>query len=152
MNLSGCSGLWRTLRELILAKLVSPLLTPTSSPDHLYLPPPSCLLYLTLKISLGVLGCGEHFRNWLLTRLLSPLLTSPLLLVIYISILPLLFYVTLWISMHVTQFCGELFTINLVALSSVLYKDTVREGLKVRGRRLNSTTWEHHRTPDSREH
>ena len=42
--------------------------------------------------------------------------------------------------MCVTQFCEEFFTIYLVVLSSVLYEDTVRKGLKDRGRRLNSKT------------
>ena len=49
------------------------------------------------------------------------------------------------------------FTINLDVLSSVLYwwrilEATVRIRLKARGRRLNSRTSEHQRTPDSRKH
>ena len=49
------------------------------------------------------------------------------------------------------------FTINLDVLSSVLYwwrilEATVRRRLKARGRRLNSRTSEHQRTPDSRDH
>ena len=49
------------------------------------------------------------------------------------------------------------FIINLRVLSSVLYRwrsleATVREGLKPRGRRLNSRSLEYQRTPDSREH
>ena len=47
---------------------------------HLYLLLPPSLFYLTLWISLGVPGWGEHLRNWLLARLVSLLLTPPLLL------------------------------------------------------------------------
>ena len=47
-----------------------------SPPGHLL--PPSSLLYLTLWISLGVLGCGEHLGNWSQARLVS-LLWLPLL-------------------------------------------------------------------------
>ena len=51
----------------------------------------------------------------------------------------------------------NLFTINLDVLSSVLYRwrsleATVKIRLKTRGRRLKSKTWEHQKTPDSREH
>jgi len=50
-----------------------------------------------------------------------------------------------------------LYIINLDDLSSVLYRwrsleATVRIQLKTRGRRLKSKSWEHQRTPDSREH
>ena len=66
--------------------------SPFSPPCHLYLLPPPSLLYLILWIFLGVLGCGEHLGNWLLARLVSPLLTPPLLLLVTsISLLPLLF-------------------------------------------------------------
>ena len=54
--------------------------SPFSPPGHLSLLSPPSLLYLTLSISLGVPGCGEHLGNRLLTRLISPLLTPPLLL------------------------------------------------------------------------
>ena len=128
---------------------LSPFDSPFSPPGHLYLLPPPSLLYLILRISLGVLGCWEntsvqfscsvlsdslqphelqHARppcpsptpkvhpnpcplsqwchstisssvipfsslgNWLLARLVSPLLTPPLLcLVTSITLLPLLF-------------------------------------------------------------
>ena len=61
---------------------------------HLYLLPPPSLLYLTLWISLGVLGCGEHLRNWLLAGSVSLLLTPPfILLATSVSFLPLLFSV-----------------------------------------------------------
>ena len=52
------------------------------SPGHLYLLPPPPLIYLTLRIPLGVPGCGKHLGNWLLARFLSPLLTPPLLLLV----------------------------------------------------------------------
>ena len=79
-------GVW------LLVWLLSPLLTPFSLPGHLYLLPPPSLLYLTLWISLCILGCGEHLGNWSQARLVSFLLTPPpLLLVTSISFLPLLF-------------------------------------------------------------
>ena len=137
---------------------LSPFDSPFSPTGHFYLLPPSSLLYLTLWISLGVLDCGEHLGNCLLARLLSPVLTPPLLLLVTsISFLPLLFSMqhreSLWVSLTVEN-C---FTINLDVSSSVLYgwrslEATVREGLKARGRRLNYKTWEHQRTPDFREH
>ena len=51
----------------------------------------------------------------------------------------------------------NLFTINLDVLSSVVnewrsFEATVRIRLKARVRRLNSKTWEHQRTSDSRKH
>ena len=63
----------------------------TSPLGHLYLLPPSSLLYVTLWRSLSVPGCAEHIGVWLLARLFSPLLISPLLcLVTSTSLLPLL--------------------------------------------------------------
>ena len=55
----------------------------------------------------------------------------------------------LWVSLTVEN----LFTINLDALSSVLYvlKTTVRIRLKARGRRLKPKTLKHQKTPDSME-
>ena len=49
------------------------------------------------------------------------------------------------------------FTFNLDVLSSVLYRwrsleATVKIKLKTRSRRLKSKSWEHQRTPESREH
>ena len=71
---------------------LSPFDSPFSPPGHLYLLPPSSLLYVTLWISLGVPGCGGHLGIWFLARLLSPLFTPPfLLLVTSTSLLPLLF-------------------------------------------------------------
>jgi len=104
------------------------------SPGHLYFLPPPSLLYLTLWISLGILGCAEHSRNWLLARLLSSLWILPLLLpVTSISLLPHLFSLSLleplWVSLTVENF----FTINLDVLSSVLY------GWKSRGYCKNKT-------------
>ena len=57
------------------------LLTLSLQVISIFLPSPS-LLYLTLWISLGVPDCGEHIGNSLLVRLLSPLLTPPLLLLV----------------------------------------------------------------------
>ena len=58
------------------------------------------------SVGLGVPGCGEHLGNWLLARLVSPLLTPPLLLLITsIFLLPLL-YVTLWAFLGVPDY-GE---------------------------------------------
>ena len=51
----------------------------------------------------------------------------------------------------------KLFIFNLDVLSTMLYrwrslKATVKIRLKTRSRRLKSKSWEHQRTPDSREH
>ena len=159
VNLFVCSGLQRTLRELITDWIcLSPFDSPFSPPGHLYFFPPSSLLYVTLWTSLRVPDCGEHIGDWLLARLLSPLLIpSLLLLVTSISLLPLLFStLTLWISLGVPHL-EKLFIISLDVLSSVLYRwrspeATVRIRLKARGRMLKSKIWEHQRTPDSREH
>ena len=80
-------------RDLITGLIpLSPFDSPFSPPSHLYLLPPSSLLYLTLWISLGVPGCGGHLGIWFLARLLSPFFTPPfLLLVTSTSLLPLLF-------------------------------------------------------------
>ena len=116
------------------------------------------LLYVTLWTSLSVPGCGEHIGNWLLARLLSPLLfPSLLLLVTSVSLLPLLFSMSLCEPLWMSLTVENLFTINLDVLSSVLYgwrslEAIVRIRLKARGRRLKSKTWEHQKTPDSREH
>ena len=49
VNLSGCSRLWRAHRELITSQIAfSPFDFPSSPPGHLYLPPPSSLLHVTL--------------------------------------------------------------------------------------------------------
>ena len=59
---------------------------------HLYLLPPSSLLYITVWISLGVPGYGEHLGIWVLARFLASLFIPPfLLLVISVSLLTLLF-------------------------------------------------------------
>jgi len=85
---------------------LSPFDSPFSPPGHLYLLPPPSLLYLTLWISLGVPGCGEHLGNWLLARLVSPLLTPPLLLLVTSIFLHPLLYVTLWAFLGVPDY-GE---------------------------------------------
>ena len=59
----------------------------------------------------------------------------------------------LWVSLNVEK----LFIFNLDVLSSVLYRwrsleATVKIKLKTRSRRLKSKSWEHQRTPESREH
>ena len=66
------------LRGVIIGLIALPPFDSTfSSPGHPYLLPPPSLLYLTLWISLGVLGCRKHLGNWLLARLVS-LLWLPL--------------------------------------------------------------------------
>ena len=80
------------------------------------------LLSMELHEPLSVSDYGEQIGNWLLTRMLSPLLIPPLLfLVTSISLLPLIFFMwlceLLWVSLTVEN----LFTINLDVLSSVLY-------------------------------
>ena len=93
VNLFVCSGLWRTLRELITGWIcLSPFDSPLYPPGHLCLLPPSSLLCVISWTSLRVPDCGEHIGNWLLARLFSPLLIPPLLLLVTsISLLPLLF-------------------------------------------------------------
>ena len=81
-----------------------------------------------------------------MARFVSPLLTLPLLLLVtFISLLPLVFSMylreRLWISLTVEN----LFSLDLDVLSSVLYvwrtlEATVRIRLKARGRRLKSKT------------
>ena len=99
-----------------------------------------------------------HRVNWLLARLLSPFLTPPLLLLVTsIYLLPLLFSMKLCEPLWVSLTVENLFTINLDVLSSVLYgwrslEATVSIRLKARGRGLKSQTWEHQKTPDSREY
>ena len=159
LNLFGCSGLWRTLRELITGYIgLSPFDSPSSPPGHLYLLPPLSLLCVTPWTSLSVPDCGEQIGSWLLAGLLSPLLIPPLLLLVTsISWSPTssFLHVTqpLWVSLTVEN----LFTINLDVLSSVLYEwrsleATVRIRLQTRGRRLKSKTWEHWKSFDSRKH
>ena len=64
VNLSRWSWLWRALRELITGLTgISPFDSPSSSPGHLYLPPPSSLLHVTLWTSLSVPHCGESFHH-----------------------------------------------------------------------------------------
>ena len=146
-------GVW------LLAWLLSPPFdSPFSPPGHLYLLPPPSLLYPTMWISLCVLDGGEQLGNWLLAGSVSLLLTPPLLLLVTsISFLPLLFSMLLCEPLWVSLTVENLFTINLDVLSLVLYgwrslETTVRIRLKARGRRLKSKTWEHQKTPDSREH
>ena len=64
---------------------LSPFDSSFSSSGHLYLLPSPSLLYITLWISLGVPDYGEHLGNWLLAKLLSPLLSPPLLILITLS-------------------------------------------------------------------
>ena len=78
-------------------------------PGHLYLPPPSSLLHVTVYLS----RCPSLWRNFS------------------------------WLTLDV--------------LSSMLYRwrsleATLKIKLKTRSRRLNSKSWEHQRTTDSREH
>ena len=91
VNLFVCSGLWRTLRELISGWIcLSPFDSPFSPPGHLCLLPPSSLLCVTPWTFLRGPDCGEHIRNWLLASMLCPLFIPPvLLLVTSISLLPL---------------------------------------------------------------
>ena len=93
VNLFVCSGLWRTLRELITSWIcLSPFDSLFYPPGHLCLLPPSSLLCVTLWTSLRDPDCGEHIGKWLLASLLSPLLIPPLLfLATSISLLPLPF-------------------------------------------------------------
>ena len=51
-NPSGCSRLWKTLRELITGKIsLSSFDSPSSPPGYLYLPPPSSVLCVTVDLS-----------------------------------------------------------------------------------------------------
>ena len=95
VNLFVCSGLWRTLRQLITGRIcLSPFDSPYSPPGHLRLLPPSSLLCVTPFTSLSVPHCGEQIGNLLLAGLLYPLLTLPLLLLVTcVSFLTLLFSV-----------------------------------------------------------
>ena len=87
---------------------LSPFDSPFSPPGHLFLLPPPSLLCLTLWLSLGVPGCGECIGNWLLARLVFPLLTPPSSPPGHLYLPPpsSLLYVTLWISLGVLG-CGE---------------------------------------------
>ena len=95
VNFFVCSGLRRTLRELITVWIcLSPFDSPFSPPGRLCLLHSSSLLCVTLWTCLRGTDCGEHIGNWLLASLLSPLLIPPLLLLVTsISLLPLLFSV-----------------------------------------------------------
>ena len=93
----------------MITKLIAlfPFDSPFSPPSHLYLLPPPSLLYITLWISLGVPGCGEHLGNWLLPRSIS-LLLIPFSPPGHLYLLPpsSLLYGTLWTSLSVPD-CGE---------------------------------------------
>ena len=93
VNLFVCSGLWRTLRELITGWIcLSPFDSPFYPPGHLCLLPPSSLLCATPWTSLRGPDWGEHIAKRTLASLLSPLLIPPLLLLVTsISLLSLLF-------------------------------------------------------------
>ena len=88
---------------------VSPFDFPFSPPDHLYLLPPSSLLYLTLWISLGVRAVEnlrELITGWIgLSPFDSP--SSPLGH-LYLPPPSSLLHVTLWTSLGVHH-CGETF-------------------------------------------
>ena len=93
-----------------------PFDSPFSPPGHLYLLPPSSLLYPTLWISLGSLGCGEHLGNWSQARLVSLLLTPPpLLLATSISfwspLSPSSLFSSLWNSVNLSE-CSRLWRVN----------------------------------------
>ena len=94
----------------LLAWLLSPLLTLPFLPQVTSLLPPPSLSYLTLWISLGVLGCGEHLENWLLARLISPPFDSPSSppIDLYLPSPSSLLHVTLWTTQCVPH-CGEFF-------------------------------------------
>ena len=111
VKLFGYSGLWITLRELITAWIcLSTFDSPSSPPSHLCLLPSSSLFCVTPWTSLRGPDCGVHIGNWLLARLLSPLLIPPLLfLVTSVSLLPSsLLHVILWASLGVLH-CEETF-------------------------------------------
>ena len=97
-------GVW------LLAWLLSPLWLLSSPPGHLYLLPSTSLLHATPWISVCVLGCGEHLRNWLLARSLSLslILIPPFLLLITSYLLPPSspLCVTPWTSLRDPD-CGE---------------------------------------------
>ena len=64
VNLSGCSSLWRTLRQLITGKIhLSPSDSHSCPPGHQCFPPPSSLLCVILWTSLSVPHCGESFHH-----------------------------------------------------------------------------------------
>ena len=156
VNLFVCSGLWRTLGELITGWIcLFPSDSPFSPPGHLC---PSSLLCVTPWTSLRGPDCGQNIGNWLLASFLSPFLIHPLLLLVTsISLLPLLFSMQLCEPLRVSLTVEKLFIINLDVLSSVLYRwrsleVTVRTRWKSRGRKLKSKSWEHQRTHNSREH
>ena len=117
-----------------------------------------CICYHFCTFKNLIFSIHFHLGNWLLTRLVSPLLIPPSSPPghLYLPLPSSPLHITLeslWVSLAVEN-C---FTSNLNILSSVLYewrslKATVTEGLKARGRRFNSKTWELQRTPDSREH
>ena len=158
LNLCVCSGLWRTLRELITGWIcLSPFDSPFYPPGHLCLLPPSSLLCVTLWTSLRGPDCGEHIGKWSLASLLSPLLIPPSAPPGHLTPSPL--FSSPCNSVYLSR-CPSLwrnFIINLDGLSSVLYRwrsleATVRIRLKTRGRRLKPKSWEYQRTPKSREH
>ena len=99
-----------------------------------------CTVHGVAKIQTWLSNFHFTFSSW------SPLTLSYLLSSLYNS-------VDLWVFLAVEN-C---FIIILGILFFVLcewrcLEALVREGPKVRGRRLNSRTWEHQRTPDSMEH
>ena len=158
LNLFVCSRLWRTIRELIIVWIS---LTPFDSPfypaGHLCLLLPSSRHCVTPCTYLRDPDCGEHKRKWLLASLLSPLLIPPLLLLVTSIPPPSSILHVICVPLQVSLTVEKLFFINLDVLSSVLYKwrsleATVRIRLKTRGKRLKSKSWEHQRTPESREH
>ena len=64
VNLCGCLGYGDHSGNRQLRRFLSLLLTPPfSPPTHLYLPPPSPILHLTLWTSLGVPHGGESFHH-----------------------------------------------------------------------------------------
>ena len=109
VNLSGCSGLWRTLRELITGQIgLSPFDYTSSPPGHLHLPSPSSLLFVTLWTSLGVTDCGDHIGNLVTGYIaLSPLdFPSSPPGHLYLPPPSFLLYVTPWNSLG-DPGCGE---------------------------------------------
>ena len=147
------------LGNWLLAGSVSfPLIAPLYPPSRLCLLPPSSLLCITPWTSLIGPDYGAHIRKWLLASLLSPLLIQPHLIPVTSNYpLPLLFSTQLCEPLWVSLTVEKLFIFNLAVLSTVLYRwrsldATVKIRLKTRSRRLKFESWEHQRTPDSREH
>ena len=149
----GVPGCGEHLENWLLARSVSLLLTPpfllVTSISFLPL-----LFSVTLWTSLSVPHCGEYIGNWLLARFFLASFdfpSSPGHL--YLPPPSSLLHVTLLTSLGVPH-CGESFHHwpRRFIIGAVWMEATVRIRLKARGRRLKYKTWEHQKTPDSRQH